>query len=350
MIDRHDLLSRMREALADLYDDPRSARRVVDDAGLDAARIERADRVVNFWHSILREAERQGKMDELLALAIKEYPARTDLAALREEYRTLSVARKEPPPTPREPEPAQPRAQTSERTLPRTPPRTIERVPKPAPRLSWLWLAAGLVIVAVVVVLATRRGTLNATPTNTNAVTALATRTLVPAAARPATDLPAAAAAPSVAPAAPSPASTAAPQAGLPECFEGYFGGVTSARVTTLEPGTNDFDLTGVDLKVAEPIGFMFTLNDQPIGAMRFRFVKANQFFRIESVVDSRCEKIEGYLNASRGGDKNVLQQWDTLQLTLDNQAYALQMGVWAPEDAPDKGLIRVDFGEPAPP
>ena len=332
MTDRHDLLSRMREALADLYDDQRSAGRMADDAGLDAARIERADRAVNYWHSILREAERQGKMDALLALAVKEYPARTDLADLR--GRVSHPERSE------------------EGTATHSTGAGASAATRADDRARTAAGAEGGVAVA-----GSRPGgcggrgraghqsrhARNATPTKTTAVTVAVTRTLNPPAAGHATDLP-------VAAPIPSPAPATAPQAVFPACFEGYFGGIADARVTTLEPGTNDFDLPTVDLTQSEPIGFMFTRDEQPLGAMRFRFVKANQFFRIEGIVDSRCEKIEGYVNASRGGDKNVLQQWDTLQLTLGNQSYALGMGIWAPEESPDKGLIRVDFGETAPP
>jgi hypothetical protein len=47
---------------------------------------------VVFWQHILDEAQRQGKIDALLALAIKQAPACSDLAALRAEHRSARAA------------------------------------------------------------------------------------------------------------------------------------------------------------------------------------------------------------------------------------------------------------------
>jgi hypothetical protein len=342
MADRRELLGRMRETLADLYDDQASALRVVDDVGLNAAQIERADRTLNFWHSILREAERQGKMDALLELALKEYPARTDLADLLEQYHALMAPQSRPSPIPREPGPE---VQSTQ-------------VLAPAPMRGWAWLwpaiAAMVVIVGVVWVLSSRAGS-NAARTSTPTGSTVASSTV----ASPTITSSTVASAPTVAPSpTAAPAVTAAPAATTaghivaaprPGSFAAYFDGLADARVTILEPGTNNFLLVGIDLSRAEPIGYLFTLNDQPFGAMRFNFIQANRFFRIESIVDADCQPIENYVNAGRGGNRKVLQIWDTLQLTLGTQGYDLRMGLLDADASSPNFLIDVYFREQEP-
>jgi formylglycine-generating enzyme required for sulfatase activity len=171
MTERHELLKQIRKALVSLYADWRSAKRVADDAGIDSSMIARSDRPVDFWHDIVGEAEREGKLDALLAGVIEEYPARTDLVGLRDEYLALRRAEQEKP-------------------VIRQPPPDL---PQRAPRSRWLWFAMGLLAVAVVVVLVSRRisiGTATPTPTETLQVGAMVTRTSLPQTATPTNELP----------------------------------------------------------------------------------------------------------------------------------------------------------------
>ena len=46
-------------------------------------------------------------------------------------------------------------------------------------------------------------------------------------------------------------------------------------------------------------------------------YFPANTLFKIESIVDAHCERIEDYSNVHRGGDKSAVQNWDTLRMRL---------------------------------
>ncbi len=135
------------------------------------------------------------------------------------------------------------------------------------------------------------------------------------------------------------PAAQPAPPggAGRGGCLVTYFQQIPAGRVLTLEAGTRDFQLIGPDQSKQGPIGVKFTDGNQQIGAMRFMLIPANSIFKVETVVDAACRPLEDYLNASRGGDKHVLQNWDSLKLRLGNQTYELRLGY-------DAGTVSANF------
>lgn len=63
----------MRALLATLYSDQGSSRLVVADAQLDAAQVQFSDKATNNWHNILTEAKRQNKLQNILAVAYRDY-------------------------------------------------------------------------------------------------------------------------------------------------------------------------------------------------------------------------------------------------------------------------------------
>lgn len=69
----------LRDALAGLYADEASARRVAGQAGLTLTRIAFSPPAVNIWHAILTEAARAGRMAEVIAVAQGEYGRNADL-------------------------------------------------------------------------------------------------------------------------------------------------------------------------------------------------------------------------------------------------------------------------------
>lgn len=68
------ILTELRLALADLYPDVGSIRRIVHDAGLPSGRIEFNSKSTNIWHAVLQEAEKSAKVSDLLAIVLREYP------------------------------------------------------------------------------------------------------------------------------------------------------------------------------------------------------------------------------------------------------------------------------------
>ena len=83
MTDRQDFLRRLRVALADCYPQRARAELLAQDAGLSLTQIDLSGAPIEFWQRIVEEAERQGKIEALLEVAIEQAPARRDLADLR---------------------------------------------------------------------------------------------------------------------------------------------------------------------------------------------------------------------------------------------------------------------------
>jgi tetratricopeptide (TPR) repeat protein len=89
LVSRHRALAALRDALVDLYSDPRDARRLVDDAGLKRRAIDFSGSATNIWHSVLGEASLRGRVDELVGRALDEHP---DNAGLRSAVDAWQVA------------------------------------------------------------------------------------------------------------------------------------------------------------------------------------------------------------------------------------------------------------------
>jgi hypothetical protein len=79
--------NRLRNILAEIYDDLSNAKRIVDDAGLNKLNIEFSAIAISNWHAILREAEKSNRLDTLLNITLTEYPENQQLSVACEEYR-----------------------------------------------------------------------------------------------------------------------------------------------------------------------------------------------------------------------------------------------------------------------
>jgi hypothetical protein len=77
----------LRDALAQLYPDESSARRIAAQAHLDSARIHFSARAVDSWHAILTEAAHADLLDEVIRAVQQEYGANTELAKAVQHYR-----------------------------------------------------------------------------------------------------------------------------------------------------------------------------------------------------------------------------------------------------------------------
>ncbi len=84
-------LGALSGALAEIYSDEASIRRLARDSGLSLRQIAFDARPINTWSSVLIEAEFQGKIDRLIEVAQKEYSAAPDLLAAVAAYRAGRV-------------------------------------------------------------------------------------------------------------------------------------------------------------------------------------------------------------------------------------------------------------------
>lgn len=77
----------LRDALATLYPRDADARRVARDAGLTEALIPFDPTAVNTWSAILTEAQKHDQIENVLAIALKEYPNNAPLRQAVADYR-----------------------------------------------------------------------------------------------------------------------------------------------------------------------------------------------------------------------------------------------------------------------
>lgn len=87
----------LRDALAHLYADASSARRVASDAGLDLRQVSFSSRALDNWTSILEEAEKQNLVPKVIDIARKEYARYQPLANAAAAYLSPLAAPTNPP-------------------------------------------------------------------------------------------------------------------------------------------------------------------------------------------------------------------------------------------------------------
>lgn len=63
----------LENLLSEFYPEPRDARRVADQAGLDLSHITFDAKAINTWHSIMREAELTGRLRSLFDVVRQDY-------------------------------------------------------------------------------------------------------------------------------------------------------------------------------------------------------------------------------------------------------------------------------------
>jgi len=81
----------LREVFSDLYSDGTDTRCVVADAGLDVRYIEFTGKSINIWHSVLEEANKKQKVDEIFRVAFEQYPSKSDLQDVLHSARNARV-------------------------------------------------------------------------------------------------------------------------------------------------------------------------------------------------------------------------------------------------------------------
>lgn len=79
-------LGALAGALAEIYSDDASIRRIARESKLSLSQIAFDARPNNTWSSVLTEASFQGKVENIIAVAQKEYPAMPDLQAAIAAY------------------------------------------------------------------------------------------------------------------------------------------------------------------------------------------------------------------------------------------------------------------------
>jgi hypothetical protein len=82
----------LRDVLSYLYDEVSAVRRIVVEAHLDPRRIDFSGPVLEVWGRVLAEVRKQGRMDDLVGVALQEYPGNKDLARVWAAFQREPVA------------------------------------------------------------------------------------------------------------------------------------------------------------------------------------------------------------------------------------------------------------------
>jgi hypothetical protein len=98
-------------------------------------------------------------------------------------------------------------------------------------------------------------------------------------------------------------------------------------RVSVIESGTGGAEVLPADKPKDRPVVIVVTEDGRPVGAVAFKLYVSNDLFKITQVVNAKCERLESFRNETRGGDRRVLQNWDTVELTFGTVKYTLRLG-----------------------
>ncbi|HTP02063.1 MAG TPA: hypothetical protein VMJ64_11875 [Anaerolineales bacterium] len=128
------------------------------------------------------------------------------------------------------------------------------------------------------------------------------------------------------------------PSGGSVDCLAKYFADIEPTRQISIEEGASgqDYPILSQDLAKTDflgPIGIRLTKNGKMIAGISFIFFIDSHLFKLTSVVDSKCQGVAQYSNADRGGDRNMLQDSDTLKIELAEGLFSLRLTFWGPAD-----------------
>jgi len=125
----------------------------------------------------------------------------------------------------------------------------------------------------------------------------------------------------------PAPQPSAPPSIATAECSPAWFARPAPARVVIIESGTADAEVLPPDQPKDDPFIVVVTEGGRPVGAVAVTLFVSNSLFKIAQVADADCRRLETFRNESRGGDRHVLQNWDSVELTFGAAKYSLRLG-----------------------
>jgi hypothetical protein len=115
-------------------------------------------------------------------------------------------------------------------------------------------------------------------------------------------------------------------------CLGSFFNAetnVASGRVKPVETGASDLYLFGPDDPVEEPIGLILTDRGKLLGAIKFHFVKDNDQFDSDGIVDAQCVPLRNdqYFDETKPDEPaGFLRDLDSWDLELGQRHYELRL------------------------
>ena len=132
------------------------------------------------------------------------------------------------------------------------------------------------------------------------------------------------------------------------ECTPAWFANPAPSRFKVIESGTSDAEVLSADQPKDDPVVIVVTEDGKPVGAVAFRLFVSNDLFKITQVVNAACERVETFRNESRGGDRYVLQNDDTMELTFGSLKYTISLGYHS--GSIGSRVIRISRADPVSP
>lgn len=134
---------------------------------------------------------------------------------------------------------------------------------------------------------------------------------------------------PNIAPSIPPPASVSPLSRSSADCLQQYFADMDATRQMSIEVGDSAHDYylsseNNSDQNLVGPFGIQLTQNGNMIGALTFLFFTDSHLFKITSVVDSNCQAVTNYSNATSAGDPNAIQNSETLNIQFAKDMFSL--------------------------
>jgi len=111
------------------------------------------------------------------------------------------------------------------------------------------------------------------------------------------------------------------------ECINKHLASIDSTRIEEIETGSGSLTIIGSHQTKKKPFSLIMRENRQLLGAVTLNFFAGSDVFKVASIIDNKCQKIESFSNASRRSNKSTLQNWDTLEVKINGKIYHLRIG-----------------------
>lgn len=108
-------------------------------------------------------------------------------------------------------------------------------------------------------------------------------------------------------------------------CLAELFSGIPASNIQRVESGVEDKRFSAQRINNS-PAGIVLLELGQPVLALTYLVIEEDKLFKLGAVVDASCRSVE-FANASRGGAKDVILFWDSLQVTTGSGMYTLRLG-----------------------
>ncbi|MCK5916954.1 MAG: hypothetical protein KAG34_00920 [Cocleimonas sp.] len=109
-------------------------------------------------------------------------------------------------------------------------------------------------------------------------------------------------------------------------CLNTYLKNTLPERIIKIEAGAHDVNIIGNQQTKDKPIALILEENKKTVASLIFSVFTNNQIFKIDSIVDHNCKKIETFSSDSGGGNKYVLQNWGELTIRTNNKKYSIRL------------------------